>query len=174
MQRQGKDVHICSQCGTVSISGHLKCPGCGADDQSGWSRIDIYEAARLRNPGKNRTGNEKIDLTALTAFVSETWANYWKLITAAIIIPALLLYLLPPAWAFGIFIVFVGFAVASRFIHDSRGRGSKRLYRQLLRKAGGDKALASRLIEHERRKNPDADIREWLAEAIIRWERDRK
>lgn len=47
-------------------------------------------------------------------------------------------------------------------------------YRALLRRAQGDRALAERLMEHERRALPAAD-RETLAQrALERWERDRR
>jgi len=47
-------------------------------------------------------------------------------------------------------------------------------YRALLRRAQGDRALAERLMEHERRALPTAD-RETLAQrALERWERDRR
>ncbi|MFO7760502.1 MAG: hypothetical protein ACQES8_08960 [Thermodesulfobacteriota bacterium] len=52
---KSKTVHICNKCGTVTISGNQKCPSCGADEKTGWRRIDIQKSrtdegsARLTN-----------------------------------------------------------------------------------------------------------------------------
>jgi hypothetical protein len=48
------------------------------------------------------------------------------------------------------------------------------LYQELLRKAGGNQALADRLIEFERRRTPNASQEELVRSAIERWERDRR
>ena len=46
------------------------------------------------------------------------------------------------------------------------------LYKDLLNKARGDKELAQRLIEYERKYIPDASEDELVQNAIDRWERD--
>lgn len=61
------------------------------------------------------------------------------------------------------------------------GRGGKlsfrsedSLYEELVRKCRGDRALANRLIEYERKRNPDAEIAELLQDAIDRLSYDRR
>jgi len=46
------------------------------------------------------------------------------------------------------------------------------LYDDLLRKVGGDPAVAERLIDYERRQSPQATRMVWLQNAIQRWEDD--
>jgi hypothetical protein len=46
-------------------------------------------------------------------------------------------------------------------------------YGVLLRRARGDASLAARLIEYERRRNPEASRAQHIREAIERLERDR-
>jgi hypothetical protein len=43
-----------------------------------------------------------------------------------------------------------------------------------LRKVGGDHAVTERLIELERRRNPEASRSVWLQNAIRRWEQDNR
>jgi hypothetical protein len=49
---------------------------------------------------------------------------------------------------------------------------TEKLYNKLLKKALGDQELALRLIEHEREKNPDADRRQLIENALYQWERE--
>ncbi len=48
------------------------------------------------------------------------------------------------------------------------------LFNDLLRKVGGDRAAAERLIEFEKQQNPTGIRTTWLASAIQRWERDNR
>ncbi|MFO7760501.1 MAG: hypothetical protein ACQES8_08965 [Thermodesulfobacteriota bacterium] len=82
--------------------------------------------------------------------------------------------MLPSGLAILLIILTSAAAIGCRMIANRRTHRNKRLYTKLLNKAGGDKALVSRLIEKEHRRNPDTDINEWLEDAIIRWERDLK
>ena len=160
-----KTIFICNKCGTVSISGNQKCPNCGADEKTGWSRINIQN---------NGPANAKKRYDAFAAAMHQTGKAYWKPIVAAITVIALLFLFLPVKS--GILLI-AGIAAAAftvLFFTRRRTHKNKRLYQKLLRKAGGDKALASRMIENEHRRNPEADISEWLEDAIVRWERDLK
>lgn len=162
---KSKTVHICSKCGTVSISGNHKCPSCGADEETGWGRIDIRES---------RTDKGSARLTNAFSTVARSFRNHWQAIAAVIAIAALLTYMLPFGLAILLIILISAAAIGYRMIAGRRTVKNKRLYKKLLSMAGGDKALVSRLIENEHRRNPDADINEWLEDAIIRWERDLK
>lgn len=46
------------------------------------------------------------------------------------------------------------------------------LFDELLRKVGGDRAIAERLVEFERQKQPEGNRMKWLTSAIQRWEHD--
>jgi hypothetical protein len=48
------------------------------------------------------------------------------------------------------------------------------LYDDLLRKVGGDRTTAHRLIEFERQRFPDRNHLQWLQSAIQRWEQDNR
>ena len=48
----------------------------------------------------------------------------------------------------------------------------KALFDDLLRKVGGDRSIAERLIEYERQKRPNATRLTCLQNAISRWEHD--
>lgn len=48
------------------------------------------------------------------------------------------------------------------------------LYNDLLLKVSGDRAAAERLVDYESQQLPDATRREWLENAIRRWEQDNK
>ena len=48
------------------------------------------------------------------------------------------------------------------------------LYNQLLVKVRFDHYTAERLVDLERQRDPDADSRTWIENAIQRWERDNR
>jgi hypothetical protein len=48
------------------------------------------------------------------------------------------------------------------------------LFDDLLRKVGGDRSVVERLIEYERRQNPDATRMACLQSAIQRWEQENR
>jgi len=160
-----KSIHICSKCGTVSISGNQKCPSCGADEETGWGRIDVADS---------RPGEVHTRLKNFRAGISQTLLSYWKPVAAVLAIAALLAYMLPLGIAVFATVLIIAVGVGYRLLASSRSLKNKRRYKKLMNMAGGDKALASRLIEKEHQRNPDGDIDEWLEDAIIRWERDLK
>ena len=160
-----KTIFICNKCGTISISGNRKCPNCGADEKTGWSRIDIQ--------GNGPVNIQKRFHTIATV-LQQKWKAYWKSAVAVITIFTLLLLFLPVKSGILIAAGIAAAAFAFLFFTHRRTHKNKRLYKKLLRKAGGDKTLASRMIENEHRRNPEADINEWLKDANIRWERDLK
>ncbi|MFP4531990.1 MAG: hypothetical protein ACLFNS_04840 [Desulfobacterales bacterium] len=159
------NIHICSKCGTVSISGNNKCPRCGADEETGWGRIDIRE---------NRASQFQIRLKNFFALISRIGLSHWKAAAAVVVVAAFSAYILPLGAAVFVIILIAAAGIGYNLIANRGHHKNKRLYKKLLNMAGGDKALVSRLIENEHRRNPDADINEWLEDAIIRWERDLK
>jgi hypothetical protein len=74
-------------------------------------------------------------------------------------------------WLFLIFLVV--FAAVYWFFSSRRAKATPPdLYRKLLLSAMGDRAMAERLIELERRRHPEANRAQLIRYAIERWERD--
>ncbi len=74
-------------------------------------------------------------------------------------------------WLFLIFIVIL--IVAYWLFAPRRSKATPPdLYRKLLLSAMGDRAMAERLIELERRRHPEASRAQLIRYAIERWERD--
>lgn len=104
----------------------------------------------------------------------------WKGIIAAIVILAFVV----PAFlmrSIETHVIFGALVVAGVVIYLLFGRGAGSLlssedglYEELLRKCRGDRSLANRLVEYERKRNPDAEIAELLRDAIERLEYDRR
>jgi uncharacterized membrane protein YvbJ len=163
------DIHICSKCGTVSIAGNDKCPGCGADEHSGWKKTEI------RFSEKSRKTRIKKRLKNTFSFASQLLKNYWKPMIA-LITAAALVSILIPATNFSLFlyasILALFVYLIYRYIFKRREIENKRLYQRLLNIAQGDKDLVSRIIENEHRRNPDGNVKEWLSNAIERWQRE--
>jgi len=163
------DIHICSNCGTVSIAGNDKCPSCGADEHSGWEKTEI----RLNTKGRTQGIKKRFKNTV--SFTSQLWKNYWKPVIA-IITAAAFTSLLIPVKNFSLFlyasILAIFVYLIYRYIFKRDELENKRLYKTLLNMAQGDKDLVSRMIETEHRRNPDANINEWLSNAIERWQRE--
>ena len=162
------DIHICSKCGTVSIAGNDKCPSCGADEHSGWHRSEVRAK-------KSRTDSIKNQLKNAGFLFSKFWKNNWKPITALLVSAAFVFPLIPA----GTFYLLVSVSIPAgfgyliyRYIFKRKEIENKRLYLKLLNMAQGDKDLVSRMIETEHRRNPDANVKEWLSSAIDRWQRE--
>lgn len=56
---------------------------------------------------------------------------------------------------------------------SGRAPGGRGTYNTLLAKARGDESLVERLITYEQKRNPTGTRKEWVADALDRWERDR-
>ena len=162
------DIHICSQCGTVSIAGNDKCPSCGADEHSGWQRSEV-------RANTSRTDSIKNQLKNVGFLLSKFWKNNWKPIIALLVSAAFVFPLIPAGTFYLLIIVSipVGFVYLTyRYIFNRQELENKHLYQTLLSMAQGDKDLVSRLIETEHRRNPDGNVEEWLSSAIERWQRE--
>jgi hypothetical protein len=62
----------------------------------------------------------------------------------------------------------------TRVFSNIPGMKEQRLYRDLLKRARGDKYLVERLIEHERKRSPGSDRLKLLQADVKRWENDHK
>jgi hypothetical protein len=78
----------------------------------------------------------------------------------------------------GISVLILACVLAALFFWIWRTRSPKvregGLYRTLVRQAGGDTAVADRLIEHELRRRPNLARDEAIQSAIWRLDRDRR
>ena len=152
--RQERGIHVCSGCGAVSAGGARLCPECGADRRAGWTRAAGYtEGKAVGNPFL-RTG--------------------WKTPAAALIAGSGFLWAILPLPGFFVPLFFAasaaGYAVYRMLRSYSAGR--RGLYARLLEMAQGDEALVERLIENERRRQPDAHPHQLMENALYRWKRE--
>lgn len=153
----------CPHCGASVPPDATACPECGSDDQTGWSEQANYDDLLLYN-------DEPQSETSKPA----AWSKYLITIIAIIAISAFLAYTLP--W--GIYLIPVVLVAAgviyyvTQVVPNQRHSQEKQLYRRLMQKARGDRELVARLIEHERRRNPDADRLKWMQDVLYYWERD--
>jgi len=162
------DIHICSRCSTVSITGNDKCPSCGADEHSGWQRSEV-------RANQSRTDSIKNQLKNAGFLFSKFWKNNWKPIIATLV-PATFVFLFVPAGTFYLLIIIsipAGMVYfIYRYIFNRQEKENLSPYQMLLNMAQGDKDLVSRMIENEHRRNPDGNIEEWVSSAIERWQRE--
>lgn len=157
----------CPVCGTAVPAKAKACPECGSDSETGWSETaqfsPLFPDRDDENTPPQRTLWQTVvmpiaALLCLMGFLAATGA-YWM----AILVPVLA----------GV----VRFSGALRrwLKHQFPALGSSRqAYRQLLRRAGGDRALADRLITYEQHRTPTATRLQLIQAAIFRWDRDRR
>lgn len=159
-----RDIYICSRCGAVSIASRRTCPQCGADERTGWTK-----SARVGSP--RRCGIRRIAQSALMVV-----RRYWRTMVAGITAAAFLSLLLPGGVSLaaigGVLALIAVFCGLYRIFSSRRPENQKRLYRRLLKLARGDRDLAERMIENERRRSPAAGREELMQDAIYRWKRD--
>jgi hypothetical protein len=157
------DYFSCPQCGENVPVGALACPHCGSDESTGWSDEAIYGFY------------EADDEPGPTPAPSIPWARYAAALVIALLLTALVADLLP--WGAYLAFLLVPLALGLTYYWQNvlprreDGR-SQRLYRSLLARARGDEALVERLVEYERQRSPQAEPRQWLEDALERWERD--
>lgn len=70
-------------------------------------------------------------------------------------------------------LIFFAIVVAMGHRHSCQTE-SKELYLDLLRKCGGDKDTVERLVEGERKRNPNASKDSLIRKAVERWEQNRR
>ena len=153
----------CPHCGASVPPDATACPECGSDSQTGWSEQADYDDLLLYDDEPQAGSHQP-----------PAWSKYVTAIVALTAVSALLVYTLP--W--GIYLIPVVLVAAgvvyytTQVVPNQRHRQEKQLYRRLLQKARGDKELVARLIEHERRRNPNADRLKWMQDVLYYWERD--
>ena len=162
------DIRICSNCGTVSIAGNDKCPNCGADEHSGWQKSEVRTNITRTDSIKNQLKNAGFRF-------SKIWKNNWKPIIALLVSATFVFPLIPAGTFYLLIIVSIPagcVCLMYRYIFKRQEIKNKRLYQTLLNMAQGDKDLVSRMIENEHQRNPDGNVKQWLSDAIDRWQRE--
>ena len=153
----------CPHCGGQVPSSATACPECGSDKETGWSKAAAYDDLLLYD-------NEPPADSSRHA----AWPQYLIVIVAALTLSAYLAY----ALTWGIYLipivlaaVGVGIYVTQVLPNQHRSQ-EKHVFQRLLQKAHGDRELVARLIEHERRRSPDAGRLKLMQDALYYWERD--
>jgi hypothetical protein len=160
------DCFTCPHCGADVPADAPACSECGSDAETGWSEGAAYgffydDYGDEPEPSPSR----------FTA-----WARPLLAVLTILVLSSYLAYNL--AW--GKYLILVGLLAigaayyATQVFPNTRYSRERRLYRYILRKAGGDKDLVERLIEYERRRSPDLGRLELMQDAIFRWERDNR
>lgn len=163
------DTFVCPNCYAEVPDQAPACPECGADEHTGWSTSTAYDGLYLSDdepldsdvPGKIQSGL--------------SWTTYLTAVIVFLMIASLLvslgqlgLYLIVPLF------FLMSWALWSRQRSRPGQTSSSKyaLYQNLLHKARGNEDLVERWIHYEAGRNPDGDQREWMEDAIYRWERD--
>ncbi|MBI4821204.1 MAG: hypothetical protein HY791_33400 [Deltaproteobacteria bacterium] len=66
------------------------------------------------------------------------------------------------------------FLLLRPFLGESSAEKEQRLFDALLLKTHGDKDLAQRLVDAERKRNPQGSRKVHIKEALTRWDRDNR
>jgi hypothetical protein len=159
------DYFICPHCEAKVPPGASACPHCGSDEKTGWSEEADY-AHLLPDNDEGTTSSS----------ASKPWTKSLMPVIAAAMILSFLVYILP--W--GIYMIPLALLGGGIYYYFTRvfsnipGMKEQRLYRDLLKRARGDKYLVERLIEHERKRSPGSDRLKLLQADVKRWENDHK
>jgi hypothetical protein len=162
------DFHLCLRCEARFPLEKSVCPECGSDRKTRW----LDEAPSRAEP-EGGTGSRGI--------FTKRWVVPVGVVMLALILFFPQLLNIPmgavPLTPYLIVIAVAIVAGAIYYFKRTRLKGPIILerpdYMTLLRKTRGDVALAERLIEYERRRNPYASRDEHIHEAIDRLDRDR-
>jgi hypothetical protein len=158
------NLFTCPICGTEVPIKARACPECGSDKETGWSEEAQY-VHLLPDRGESELSSSRNQ-------------PLFKFTIAAVALLILFSYLISSGLSWGVSLLLIGGLAAgiSYVLAQSiskPGRDSeKQLYQRLLQKAGGNKALADRLVTYEQQRNPRAKRQQLLQAAIERWERD--
>jgi hypothetical protein len=155
----------CPICGADVPIKARACPECGSDEQTGWSEAAKYTHL-LPYTGDSEPAPS----------LTPAWRRYVIFAIAILLIVAFLsaqnmAWVLPAIATLALVCGAVYWAI---YLFSNSRRGMERkLYRQLVRRASGDRDLANRLLEYERQRAPTANRLQLLQNAIYRWDRDR-
>jgi hypothetical protein len=155
----------CPHCGADVPIKALACPHCGSDEETGWSEEAKYVHLLPDRDEEPEACSRRTD-----------WREPMSMVVALVVILALiaapggvslrnaLLLLLVAA------VLYI--AARSGFF---RGKDSEqRLFQELLIQARGDRELAERLIDYERRRAPELSRAQLCRKALDRLKYDRR
>lgn len=154
----------CPVCGTEVSRKARACPECGSDEETGWS-----EAAQYTHllPDREEHG----------AASSSAWRQYMLPVAAMVGLSGVLM-VAGFLWAALLVPLVVGGIRLGSWLANRRNNGGPALerqaYEQLVRRSAGDRSLADRLIEFERRRSPKASRFQLIQDALAQWDRDRR
>ena len=158
------DYFICPVCGTEVDYDAIVCPECGSDDETGWSEETRYDGIYFYD-----------DEPAPRNITSR-----WTRVIIILVLGVFSVVALANLQELGLYLILVLILGGGAYYYWTQirpqqpARQEEQLLQTLLRQARGDRALAERLIEYEQQRNPDANRQVWIADAIDRWERDRR
>jgi hypothetical protein len=110
------------------------------------------------------------------AKLSFIWKKEWIAAIAGVVVVS---FLAMQTGMTGLYVLLAGGLLGAggyflyRTLNNRKGAVERQLYRQLLRRAGGDRQQAERLIDYEQKLYPDASRAQQLQNAIYHWDRDR-
>jgi len=145
---------ICPHCGNENEPDTAVCPGCG------------YEWMDSNNDDSKET----------TTSTPKVWVRYVLAIVAALLVSALLIIGLP--WGSYLVPVWLGIVIAimiyTRPHAEKMHSAEKKLFHELVNMLGGDRELAERLIDHEKKRRPDFNRLQHIDNAMYHLKRDRR
>jgi hypothetical protein len=156
----------CPNCGAEVPLKALACPTCGSDKETGWSDAARYihllpDRGDSVFDGSRSTAWQKPTLIVIAVLILTGFVASQGLTWAVVAIPAAAIA------------VAAGYFLMQHYSHSRWGM-ERKLYRQLLTKAAGNKQLAERLVAYERKRNPDSTRLQALQNAIFYYNRDRR
>lgn len=160
------ELFVCPHCGADVPRTATACPECGSDDQTGWSDEAEYVHLLSYDEGETAVPHNPF-----------SWSRLAMTAVAIIVVVSLLLATTAQlGWSplLVMFLILGGGAYYFWRAPRKEAAPDQNLYDDLMRKAGGDRALVDRWLAYEEGHNPEGDLQEWMADAKMRWERDNR
>lgn len=154
----------CPVCGTEVPNKARACPECGSDEDTGWSDAAHYMHLL---PDRDDQSPDK----------PSAWRTYMLPVAAMVGLSGVFM-LAGFLWAAVLVPLVIG-GIRLRSWRLDRSNNTdcgleRQAYEQLVRRSAGDRTLADRLIEFERRRSPNASRLQLIQDALAQWDRDRR
>jgi len=154
---------ICPHCGSDVPNNARACPECGSDEETGWSEGARYahllpyngdEGSYVRSRRWPKRLMAAIAIFVLSAYITASFGGLHFIIPLMLMVGAIY--------------------YATEVYPNTYGAKERRAYQKLLQKAMGSQALAERLIEYERQRNPQASRLQLIENSLRRWQLDNR
>jgi len=159
----------CPHCGADVPIKALACPKCGSDEETGWS-----EEAKYLHLLPEQREEEPVRTSRYGNWRGPAGAILWGIVLLVI----LRLFAAPGGISlravFLLLLVAAGFYAAARNGFFQGNDSDARLYRELLIQTRGDREVAERLIDFERRRAPELNRAQLCRNALDRLKYDRR